>query len=182
MQAWNCFYTFVAILLSLCLCGCPKKESPSPADTVLGKNAVSSEREDWINGTDASMAEGLVQRDASFMEGKTSQQIYASIFFDFDHFNLKPNERDNLTRISQYLKEHPKVTVLLEGHCDWHGTIEYNLALGDKRATTVRNYLENLGIQHERMETLSKGSLEATPNLDKEQAAKDRRVDILIMQ
>lgn len=181
MQAWTCFYTIVVILLSFCLSGCPKKESPSPSDTVLGKN-MSSNREDWINETDASISEGLMPRDASFMEGKTPQHVQASVFFDFDHFNLKPNERDHLAQVSQYLKQNPTITVLLEGHCDWHGTVEYNLALGDKRASVVRDYLENLGIQHQRMETLSKGSLEATPHLDKQQAAKDRRVDVLVMQ
>lgn len=168
--------------LALCLSGCPKKtDQPNPSDTVMGAGAAGN-REDWINETDASMAEGLMLRDGGLFDGKMPHSVYASIFFEFDNFSLKAAERENLSRVADYLKQNPSATILLEGHCDWHGTTEYNIALGDKRAVVVKDYLTELGVSSDRMETLSKGSLEATFNLDKVQAGKDRRVDILLLK
>jgi peptidoglycan-associated lipoprotein len=70
----------------------------------------------------------------------------------------------------------------VEGHCDWYGTAEYNLALGDRRAESVSNYLGTLGITPLRIDKLSKGSLEATSGLSKAQASEDRRADLILLK
>jgi len=162
------------------LTGCPKKRPLTPQSTVMGSN--SQNREDWINAQDASLAEGLVERDASLMDARQPGHVFSSVYFDFDNFSIKSTEREALGQLVRYLNQNPQQIVLLEGHCDWYGTTEYNLTLGDKRAVTVKSYLVDMGIAPNRLETLSKGSLEATPNLDKAQAAKDRRVDIIMMK
>jgi len=178
----NCFS--YSILMSLgvliALTGCPKKRPLTPQSTVMGSN--SQNREDWINAQDASLAEGLVERDASSMDARQPGHVFSSVYFDFDNFSIKSTEREALSQLVRYLNQNPQQIVLLEGHCDWYGTTEYNLTLGDKRAVTVKSYLVDMGITPNRLETLSKGSLEATPNLDKAQAAKDRRVDIIMMK
>jgi peptidoglycan-associated lipoprotein len=70
---------------------------------------------------------------------------------------------------------------LLEGHCDWRGTAEYNLGLGDRRANAAKKYLLSLGVAADRLESVSKGSLEASKNADDATMAKDRRVDLVVV-
>jgi len=79
------------------------------------------------------------------------------VFFDFDKSVIKPEGRTTLQRQAEWLKKYPNVTVTIEGHCDERGTREYNLALGERRATAVRNALVALGIQPNRVKTISYG-------------------------
>ena len=79
------------------------------------------------------------------------------VFFDLDKFNLIAQARDTLDRQAAWLKQYPNVTVRIEGHCDERGTREYNLALGQRRAAAVRDYLVALGISASRIEVISYG-------------------------
>ena len=79
------------------------------------------------------------------------------VFFDFDKYNLKPEARDILQRQAAWLKKYPSVTIDVEGHCDERGTREYNLALGERRANSSKNYLVALGVNPNRIKTISYG-------------------------
>jgi len=79
------------------------------------------------------------------------------VFFDTDEFSLTAEARATLDAQAQYLQQYPNVSVTIEGHADERGTREYNLALGDRRANSVRNYLESRGIAANRMTTISWG-------------------------
>lgn len=79
------------------------------------------------------------------------------VFFDFDKYNLKPPARATLDRQSAWLKQYANRRVVIEGHCDERGTREYNLALGERRANSVKNYLINQGIAANRITTISYG-------------------------
>lgn len=79
------------------------------------------------------------------------------VFFDFDQSDLKPEARATLDRQAAWLKKYGSVTVTIEGHCDERGTREYNLALGERRATAVKNYLVADGISSARVKTVSYG-------------------------
>jgi len=68
--------------------------------------------------------------------------------------------------------------MMLEGHCDWRGTAEYNLALGDRRAAAVKKYLLTLGVNADKVDTLSKGSEDAKKGDD----AHDRRVEFVVVK
>ena len=104
-----------------------------------------------------------------------------TVLFDFDKSDVRASEREKLKVAKEYLDKNPTHRLLLEGHCDWRGTAEYNLGLGDRRAAAVRKYLQSLGVPAERVETLSKGSLEAAKNADDATMAKDRRVDLVVV-
>jgi len=80
-----------------------------------------------------------------------------NIHFDYDSFELDEASRQTLQENAQWLKEHPNTRVEIEGHCDDRGTVEYNLALGAKRAAAAKNYLVALGIGRDRMTTISYG-------------------------
>jgi len=85
------------------------------------------------------------------------QNVGDRVFFDFDKSVIKPEGRTTLQRQAEWLKKYPNVTVTIEGHCDERGTREYNLALGERRATAVRNALVALGIPAARTKTISYG-------------------------
>jgi len=79
------------------------------------------------------------------------------VFFDFDRYNLRDDARNSLNADAKALDANASVRVLLEGHCDERGTVEYNLALGQKRADAVRSYLVQYGIDPARISTISYG-------------------------
>lgn len=79
------------------------------------------------------------------------------VHFDFDQAILNSEARNSLSKNVEILKNNPDVLVQIEGHCDERGTVEYNLALGQKRATAVRNYLVEAGVDSKRIFTISYG-------------------------
>ncbi len=79
------------------------------------------------------------------------------VFFGFDKYNLQPKARDTVRRQAAWLKRYPGVVISVEGHADERGTREYNLALGERRANSAKNYLVALGISPNRIRTISYG-------------------------
>ena len=79
------------------------------------------------------------------------------VFFAFDRSDLDDASLATLARNARILKDHPEVVILIEGHCDERGTVEYNLALGEKRAKTVRDHLVRLGVASNRLRVTSYG-------------------------
>ncbi len=89
------------------------------------------------------------------------QQQAQDAYFDYDRNDIRPDARDALTHdaglLKQILAQEPNFTVVIEGHCDERGSAEYNLALGDKRASSAKEFLVQLGIPADRMKTISYG-------------------------
>lgn len=79
------------------------------------------------------------------------------VFFAFDQYDLDNVSMGILARNARVLKEHPDVVILIEGHCDERGTVQYNLGLGEKRAKAVRDYLVSLGVSSSRLRVTSYG-------------------------
>lgn len=79
------------------------------------------------------------------------------VFFLVDQTDLTPTARTTLDRQAQWLNQYPRYNVTIEGHADERGTREYNIALGARRATTVRSYLASRGVNPARMRTISYG-------------------------
>ena len=78
-------------------------------------------------------------------------------YFDFNKADIRADARDALTKTAEFLRNNPGVRVTIEGHCDERGSTEYNLALGDRRAGAVKQYLVSLGISADRISTVSFG-------------------------
>jgi peptidoglycan-associated lipoprotein len=85
------------------------------------------------------------------------QGVLSTVYFAFDSSDLGEATRRTLQRNAAWLQAHPDVGVVVEGHCDERGTIEYNLALGERRADAVRDYLINLGLDRDRMRIITYG-------------------------
>jgi peptidoglycan-associated lipoprotein len=172
-------------LLALSVCaaalafttGCPKKPTRvPPTDTMATNNATDPSS----LGTFADQSTTLQPRDLS-AEGLASGQrgVVDPVYFEFDRFAVPSGERAKLDKASQYLKDNPAQRIVLEGHCDWRGTAEYNLGLGDRRANAVMKYLEYLGVDPKRLEIVSKGDQDAKEGASEEEMKKDRRVEFI---
>lgn len=98
--------------------------------------------------------DGAAEREA---RERALAEIREKIFFDFDRFELKPASRETLQRKSEALRALPELRIVIEGHADERGTVEYNLALGEKRAKAALDYLADLGIDPERVSIVSYG-------------------------
>lgn len=104
------------------------------------------------------------------------------VFFGYDKYDLSPEARTTIEKQAQWLKTYSHINVSVEGHCDERGTREYNLALGEKRATAVRNYLVALGIEASRLQTISYGKERpAVTGSDEASWAQNRR-GVLVVQ
>ena len=82
------------------------------------------------------------------------------VFFNYDEAEILPEARTILQRNADWLRQWSSTRITVDGHCDERGTNEYNLSLGDERATAVRDYLVSLGIPANRIQTVSKGEEE----------------------
>ena len=171
---------------ALALAACTKKpQRPDPSVTAIGLTPggdnINTAPSDASFGTPG--APGLSARGEGFdPSGQNRTALQAqTVYFDFDKSDIKPSEREKLRVAKEYLDTHPGHKLLLEGHCDWRGTAEYNLSLGDRRANATKRYLQSIGVGPDKLETLSKGSLEASRNADAGTMEKDRRVDLVVV-
>ena len=164
--------------------GCAKKPvRPDPGSTVLGPNSGGTITPEQINPAVDPNAAGLEKRDPNVIETDDMiKGLLAPVYFDFNESNLKPAERAKIQAAKDYLAKNPQYRILFEGHCDWRGTDEYNLSLGDRRATAAKKYLISLGVAADKVESNSKGSLEASKNADEATMAKDRRAEIIVLK
>jgi peptidoglycan-associated lipoprotein len=83
--------------------------------------------------------------------------LLGDIFFDFDRFELSADARERLAKNARFMMDAPQFVLTIEGHCDERGTNDYNLALGERRASAARDYLVSLGVSANRLRTISYG-------------------------
>lgn len=103
------------------------------------------------------------------------------IYFAYDESTITPQAQEILRNKAAWLRENTRTSVIIEGHCDERGTTEYNLALGDRRAESVKAFLINLGIPGSRMTTISYGEEKPVDPGHSESAwAKNRRAHFII--
>lgn len=80
-----------------------------------------------------------------------------TIYFSYDKENLGTSEKRKLDQVAKYLSSHPSIFLIIEGHCDERGSLEYNRSLGERRALSVKDYLATTGIAPEHLQTISYG-------------------------
>ena len=106
---------------------------------------------------------------------------FDDVRFDFDKSDVKENGRKTCQVVADYLKKHPQARMQIEGHCDERGTAEYNMALGDRRATAVMTYLVSLGVPKAALSTVSFGKEKPLdPGHNEEAWAKNRRAHFVL--
>ena len=106
---------------------------------------------------------------------------FKPVFYDFDSTDLNATGQAALNGNAELMKRYPSWVVTVEGHCDERGTAEYNLALGERRALSARNYLVSLGIPADRLRTVSYGKeFPFDPGRTEEAYAKNRRAHFVV--
>ena len=137
-----------------------------------------------VTEDEAAAAEKTSQQASEIMREKMAAKnmfINEDIYFDFDKSNLRLLAQDVLRRKAEWLWSNSEVSVIIEGHCDERGTNEYNIALGDRRAESARNFLVDLGITGSRLTTISYGEERPVDSGHNEEAwAKNRRAHFTI--
>jgi peptidoglycan-associated lipoprotein len=114
---------------------------------------------------------------------KEESGLFKDIFFDFDKYEVQQDAKAVLKNISSWLLKNNSAKILVEGHCDARGTNEYNLALGDRRSRSVRDYLVALGIGSNRIETISYGEEKPACKESTEECwAKNRRAHFVVLR
>ncbi len=93
--------------------------------------------------------------------GPTDDELFLrevrDAYFDYDKADIRPDARAALSKTADFLKSNPRFKVIVEGHCDERGSTEYNLGLGDRRASAVKQYIVSLGVSADRVSTVSFG-------------------------
>ena len=177
---------------------CSKKIDPESSLNRAGSSATSefsdpsrgfNSGEDDFSPLGAAIPRGLVGPDPlsqrnprleAFNDPLNVIRPFDPVYFGLDQYNLNSSERPKLGEIAKFLGENPKSHLLVEGYCDWKGTPDYNKSLGDRRATTVKQYLMELGCDGNRIEVISLGDELAVPNATSDQSRLDRRATFVV--
>jgi len=104
------------------------------------------------------------------------------VFFNYDKSNIRPDEVNVASNDAQFLDQHSDMKILVEGHCDDRGSEEYNIALGDSRANSLKQTLVQQGVNSDRIKTISYGKEKPFCNADNEQCWQENRRDHVLYQ
>ena len=151
-----------------------KKEAEAAAkEEATRKLAAEQQKED--------VKELALKRDAAAAAAAEKEQTaFEDIYFVFDKSTIEPEAREILKRLAGLLGSNKNYSLVIEGHCDERGTVEYNLALGQSRADAAMKYLVDLGLDKESIKTITYGKERPLdPGHDEEAWAKNRRAHFL---
>ncbi len=132
-----------SVALSACASKAPKQLPPDPGGAISTDTSGGAGSGVVIPGSQADFVAQLMGLD--------------TILFETDRYNIDSTDQVALTAQAQWLLKYPAKRATLEGHCDERGTREYNLALGERRANSAKNYLVSLGVDAARLSTVSYG-------------------------
>lgn len=185
---WTSLALVLVIPVILLAPSCAKKEissQPFISDEEAQKRAAEEARQRELERQAAIKEESLKaerlgeERDKAKME--RTMFVNEDIHFEFDSATLDTEAQEILRKKATWLKANPRVSVVIEGHCDERGTNEYNLALGDRRAFSAKSFLIDLGIADSRLNTVSYGEERPMDTSSTENAwAKNRRAHFVI--
>jgi peptidoglycan-associated lipoprotein len=194
------FAVFVFFLcLVLLFAGCPKKRVAVSRDQASEEAARMEREREAREAKERELArlreeelkkpageeveKTLVAKKEPGIQGEVFEtKLLKDIHFDFDKYEVRPEDEAILKENAAFLKNNPKMRIQIEGHCDERGTVEYNLALGERRANNTKKYLVFLGIPADLISTISYGKERPLDKGHNEEAwAKNRRAHIVVI-
>ena len=201
--------SFSILILILCIglimTGCPKKtavkEEPSiKKSEEAAREAARIEAERAREAKEKELArikeeearkaqekkefeQSLIAKKTPGIEGEVFEsKLIKDIYFEFDKYDIRQVDAEILKGNAALLMKFPNVKIQIEGHCDERGTVEYNLALGERRANSTKNYMISLGISGNRISIISYGKERPMdPGHNEEAWAKNRRAHSVIV-
>jgi peptidoglycan-associated lipoprotein len=200
---WLVIVTVILMVLFLASCAPKKIESGAGGIQTVGEESYETGGYEGREGTgreEGTQDSGITERPISEREGMEDQRrsqelmeerarrealedfVNKDIHFEFDSAKLTWEAQEILKQKADWLLAHPRTEVIIEGHCDERGTNAYNLALGERRAESVKQYLVELGIRPNRLSTISYGEEKPLdPGHNEEAWAKNRRAHFVIL-
>ena len=168
-----CLSVLILALGFLLVTGCSKKvvkeaaeEKPATVQKEAAATpAAAAETEEQRLDREKALKEAALreqqERERLLAAQKEKEAVAAmrfeDVFFNYDKYDLKPEARETLKKLADYMSANKQSSVLIEGNCDERGTVEYNLALGEKRALSAMKYLVGLGVDKGKIKTISYG-------------------------
>ena len=156
--------SLVLVLSLAVLYGCPKKAEVASAPEAQKVEQAPAKSAEDIAAEKAAAEKRAAEAAAKAAEEQKAREAAAKaaaglqpIYFDFDKSFIRDDAKPVMKANAEYLKANPKVKVRIEGNCDERGTIEYNQALGQRRATAAKKYLTDMGISAKRISLISYG-------------------------
>jgi peptidoglycan-associated lipoprotein len=188
MKFFECFGVVLLILSLTLFCSCaskPIQTAPSGPPPKAEGQAVRPTGDG--KGTSGGIVEEELLRERQRLERERSlaeaikKAPFTDIYFDFDSYTVRQEQVQDLTMIGNWLKQYSTVRIVVAGHTDERGTMEYNLVLGQKRAESVKEFMVRMGVQQERIKTVSFGKeMPAHTGHGEEAWAKNRRVHFAV--
>lgn len=169
--------------LPLAACGGGPEPAPPPGPTVDEDAARRAEEE--RRAREAAEREAREKAEAEARRRAERERVLGivaeRVHFDFDKSNIRPDQESILQRKIEVLRQYPNLRLQIEGHCDERGSDEYNLALGQRRAESVKRYLTSYGLQGDRFTTISYGEERPINPASNEDAwAQNRRAEYVV--
>jgi len=182
----------LVLLLVFAVTGCkPKTQDPDvvPEPTTEREPAVQPSETDRDSDTVEVPPDRWEQEQPTVddLENRTisewnAQGVLQTVYFGFDRDDLSDEGRRIVKDNAGWLQRHPKFNVVVEGHCDERGTIEYNLALGERRARAVRDYMVNLGLPDGRVRIVTYGEERPVDSRSNEAAWSQNRRGAFVLE
>jgi peptidoglycan-associated lipoprotein len=189
------------LCLGLIMTGCPKKtvtkDEPSVTKSeearkleaeraqkeAKERESAKMKEEEAKRAQEKEFEKSLVAKKTPGIEGEVFESsLLKDILFDFDRYDIRPGDAEILKGNAALLTRYPKMKIQIEGHCDERGTVEYNLALGERRANSTKKYLISLGIAGDRLSAISYGKERPLdPGHNEEAWTKNRRAHTVIL-
>jgi peptidoglycan-associated lipoprotein len=153
-----------------------EKQQQSMDEQKKGQEVVVAEKQS------SSVIESVDAKDKEAQYAESKENPFSDILFDFDKYDVKDSYKTLLLSVTAWMTKNGTARLTIEGHCDERGTNEYNLALGDRRAKAVKDYLIGLGIASGRVDLISYGEEKALCNEQNEDCwAKNRRAHFVLL-
>lgn len=180
MQTTKFVKALIFALPMIALAACSSTQDTTSETEAERRAAEERARQEQRAGVETGAADRQLSPEEERRERMAELRRENTIHFAFDNSEISGEYRELLQAHAEYLVSNPNVSVVIEGHTDERGTPEYNIALGERRANAVVNYLQNYGVLSSQMSTVSYGEERPLVRRSNEQAWAQNRRAVLV--